>query len=130
MFVAKSGLAMITFVIKILFIMGVCMNSYVVFVICCNDICGENSSTIFQFPLKLVLSLFFFLLLSLIFLNNLLLQLFYFIITLFAGMFGYSTGFLCELFDDDNTLLASVLIILFPIPMAIGIGKAFQEIFV
>ena len=60
--------------------------------------------------------------------NNLLLQIIYLIVTLFAGMFGYSIDFLCTLCDEDNTLAAVALILFFPIPMGIGIYRAFNEI--
>lgn len=48
-----------------------------------------------------------------------------FIVTIFAGLFGFSFEILSEL-ECPGLLLG---IVFFPVVMIIGVGRAFQEIF-
>ena len=48
-----------------------------------------------------------------------------FIVTLFAGMCGYS----CEVLSDLEDCMCCLAVLCFPVTMIVGIGRAFQELF-
>lgn len=92
----------------------------------CCGCCGGCFATIIKAPLKLILIILFIMLMVIIFVSrDALIILGMLVVTLCAGMFGYSFERLCDL-DGCQFFLA---LFFFPVMMIYGIGLAFGEIF-
>lgn len=55
--------------------------------------------------------------------------LFNFLISVVAGIFGFSIAIICELFDDEKCLPAILSIVFFPVTMIFGVFIGLNEMF-
>ena len=93
---------------------------------CIDECCGGCCGCIIKAPIKLILVILFIFLMMIIFVSRDLLIIFgMLVVTIFAGMFGFSFEKLCELQGCSFALALTF----FPVMMIYGIGVAFRQIF-
>lgn len=97
---------------------------------CCQEPCGGTVAFIFQFPIRLFLSILFVVVIAIVASQSVLMVAFYLFAAITAGILGYSIEFLCDLCAQDKAGLAVLFTILFPVAICVGLYRAFTEMFV
>ena len=88
--------------------------------------CGETCAAIIKVPIKIVLFLLFILLMVIVGISrDLLIMVGMFIISVFAGLFGFSF----ELVAQSEGVIRCLAVLFFPVTMLVGVFVGFREVF-
>lgn len=91
-----------------------------------NEICGDTLASICKLPIKLFLFLLLIPLMAFIWVSrDLLVIIGMFVISILAGMFGFSF----ELLSEAEGAWCCLGVLFFPVTMIIGVGVGFREVF-